>query len=1240
MSPEGTLAAMLETFVVDWSSALPSSVQKTLALARHLQRRGVELQTADERRQQAELERMMQSPSDKATLTQITDQAFRAKAPRRAAEQLTHILDVQGVPRFFSPLERVMLKGFQSFGSLLPGVSMPMVRERMRAETANVILPAEPEVLAEHLRERREQDVRMNVNYLGEALLGEDEARSRLQSYLAALQLPEIEVISVKVSTIYSQITPLGRRHSVKILADRLELLYRAAAKARFERRDGTSVPKFVYLDMEEYRDLGVTAEAFMRTLERPGLEAVDAGIALQAYIPDSYLVQQQLLRWARRRVSKGGSPVTIRLVKGANMESERFEASVCGWEQAPFHKKIETDANYKRMLQIALTQENINAVRVGVATHNVFEVAYALVLASERGIEKGVQYEMLEGMANHQRRAIHELASDLLLYAPATRREEFISAIGYLIRRLDENTGPENFLRHAFKLEVDSPVWYELERAFTESFELQATLPSASRRTQNRNELPADSLVRSSEPKAFDNDSNTDWSLEHNLEWAEKLVADWQAREGARAAEVPIVIAGAEVFDREVALSLDPSRPGVVVARHRLATSADIDRAIACAVADPKGWRALGEAERGAILAGVADELRKARGELLGAALADGGKLLVESDPEISEAIDFVEYYAMTAREFRSFETLSAKPKGVVAVVSPWNFPIAIPCGGIVAGLAAGNTVIVKPSPHTVLCAYVLCQCFWRAGVPMEALQLAPCSVEDGGSRLVSSPAVDVVILTGGTATALRMLAAKPAMNLLAETGGKNATIVTAMSDRDLAIKHILHSAFGHSGQKCSATSLLVLEGEVYDDAEFRKTLVDAIRSLKVGSSWAFDTRLGPLIMPPAGHLLRGMKELDEGESWALLSENAADNPCLHSPAVKWDVRPGSYSHMTEFFGPVLSVMRADDLVHAIAVVNQTGYGLTSGIESLDEREQALWREHIRAGNLYINRVTTGAIVLRQPFGGVGKSAFGPGIKAGGPNYVAQLMEFTGRSSSDATQEQRSPRIVAPGGTMLASGCFEDAGLDRLRVEFTSQLNKTPEEATLPAADIGRLLAALHSYDLSSRTEFGIEHDHFKLVGQDNLRLYHPVPRIHVRVHAEDTVFDVLARVIAARTVGCGVIVSSPPGLGHPALAWLTRARSSWGVSFATVEETCAEVAVRIREGGTDRVRYAAPSRVPLEVLAAVGDSGVYVARAPVVAEGRIELLWYVSEQSISHDYHRYGNLGARSEEDRHEVR
>ncbi len=268
----------------------PALIERAIALARELQERAHALQTPAERRQQAELDRMLQVPEDKATLVQLTDRAFRAHSPARVAEQFTHILDVQGVPRFFSPIDRALLRGFQTFGGWLPGVAVPIVKGHMQHETANVVLPAEPEVLATHLDARQAEGLRMNVNFLGEALLGEDEARRRMQGYIAALESPHIECLSVKISTLYSQISALARGSTVEILCDRLEPLYRAAARvtrfrpAPMERR----VAKFLYLDMEEYRDMRLTAEAFMRTLERPGLERVNAGIALQAYIPDS----------------------------------------------------------------------------------------------------------------------------------------------------------------------------------------------------------------------------------------------------------------------------------------------------------------------------------------------------------------------------------------------------------------------------------------------------------------------------------------------------------------------------------------------------------------------------------------------------------------------------------------------------------------------------------------------------------------------------------------------------------------------------------------------------------------------------------------------------------------------------------------------------------------------------------------------------------------------------------------
>ena len=1219
------LRSLLDQHSVDSDSSLPEDVQLSIAVARHLQTRANALQTPQERRQQAELDRMIQSPSDKITMIQMTDQAFRARTPNRAVDQLVHILDVQGVPRFFTPMDRALLMGFQSFGSYLPGVAVPMVKEKMQQETANVILPAEPELLAEHLQARRDAGMRMNVNFLGEALLGEKDAHARLQKYLQAMQNPNIEVVSVKISTIYSQISSLAFENTLDILCDRLELLYRASAKSTFTRADGTTVPKFVYLDMEEYRDMRLTSEAFRRTLSRPGLEDVQAGIVLQAYIPDSFLAQKALTNWAQARVESGGAPITMRIVKGANMEMERFEAALHGWSQAPYQNKLETDANYRRMVNWGLQSENISAVHLGIASHNLFEVAYALVTAAKLDALDKVQFEMLEGMANHQRRALQELVSDLLLYAPACRKEEFIHAIGYLVRRLDENTGPNNFLRHAFRLEVGSADWQELESQFCDAFDQMQTLSEVPRRGQDRREDPVSPMKSDTCWQDFKNESDTDFSLPANVQWAQSILADWKDRHSEQATDIPLVVAGKRVSEERVQReSYDPSRPDVIVARYRQANADDIERAVACAKADEDGWRSKSVSERRTVLVGVAQMIRERRGELMGAAVADGGKTLLQSDPEVSEAIDFVEFYGQTAEYFDQLSGVTTTGRGVVAVVSPWNFPIAIPCGGVAAALAAGNTVILKPASDTVLVAYELCKCFWDAGVSTKTLQLIPCSGATEGQQLAGHTDVDTVILTGGTETALSMLEHRVDIRLLAETGGKNATIVTALADRDQAIKNVIHSAFSHAGQKCSATSLLILEGEVYEDAQFKKTLCDAVESMKVGSAWELETKIGPLIRPPSGELESALKELEKGESWAVMPSPDPDNRQLYSPAVKWGVTPNSFTHCTEFFGPVLAVMRADNLRHAIDLVNHSGYGLTSGLESLDEREQEIWKDEIRAGNLYINRGTTGAIVLRQPFGGMGKSAFGPGIKAGGPNYVAQLMDFEDAATPDGTSQHTID--------------------DPLLGDLLGRL-KDAESGVVSPDDCERVELAARSYSWQYAAEFGQQHDHMRLIGQDNIRRYLPVRELRIRIDVADSPVEILSRVAAARLVGCRVTLSyereiDPTSAVGKCLEWLDQATESWAAAIEFVEESDEELAKAIENGWARRIRYADAGRVPDVIRKAANLHDSYVADEPVLTEGRIELVWYLEEQSISDNYHRYGNLGDRIDEARAAVK
>ncbi len=440
---------------------------------------------------------------------------------------------------------------------------------------------------------------------------------------------------------------------------------------------------------------------------------------------------------------------------------------------------------------------------------------------------------------------------------------------------------------------------------------------------------------------------------------------------------------------------------------------------------------------------------------------------------------------------------------------------------------------------------------------------------------------------------TARLFLGWRPDLPLFAETSGKNAVIITALADRDQAIRDLVRSAFGHNGQKCSAASLAICEAEVYDDPDFRRQLRDAAASLAVGSAWELGSRVTPLTQAPGAALRRALTVLDEGEEWLLEPRPAPDNAQLWSPGIKLGVRPGSFFHRTECFGPVLGLMRAEDLDQAVALANATPFGLTSGIQTLDDREIAHWVDRLDAGTLYVNRPITGAIVGRQPFGGWKASSVGPGAKAGGPNYVLQLGRW---------------RQVAPpagGGEPLPEAL---AGLlERCMAEL-----RDAEARAL-------VRASAASYAGAWRRHFSREHDPAEILGERNAFRYRPCRRVIVRGTAAAAV--TLSQVaLSACVAGVPLTVSLAPD--SPPAAWLAECD---GVTLV-VEAEAGFVERLAHPEDAERVRVWEP--ISTAARAAANGVGLTVIDAPVVANGRLELRWYLREQTVSRVRHRYGSV------------
>lgn len=940
--------------------------------------------TVQEKRDQLEIHRMMEDPIGKPFTMALTDQGFRTKSQLRAADQIAFLIKEWGVPTFLTRPLRYALYAFRWFGKWFFPFTVPFTRSMIRKKTTSLIILGEEKQVVEHIERRKNEGVKINLNHLGEAILGEEEARRRLNLYLKDLKNPSIEYISVKVSTLYSQISLLNFETTLNVLSERYLHLLHAANANKITNKEGILEAKFVNLDMEEYKDLDLTTVLFKQVLDRPECLKFSAGIVLQAYLPDSFDIQKDLTEWAEKRVSLGGAPIKIRLVKGANLAMEELESSLRGWMRAPYETKEEVDANFKRMLNYAF--DHIEAVHIGIGSHNLFDISYALVEARKRGLKKHITFEMLEGMAEPIRRVLAKVWDDLLLYCPTSKEAEFQNAVAYLVRRLDENTAPHNFLRNMFNLEPDSPAFLKEADAFRESVKKQNTVYTNKRRTQDRHQLPE------KRPSCrFTNEPDTDLSLEKNRKWAEEIYRSWERKD---IEPIPLVIGG-EILKGKEEKGIDPSRPGFLFS-YGVAEDEAVEKAL----------QTVAETYPSDDLSHVADALREARADLIGAMILNTGKNFSEADVEVSEAIDFAAYYLRQKESFKYLEDIEFKPKGGVLIAPPWNFSVSIPLGGIMGALVTGNNVIFKPAKEAVLPGWVLAQALWKAGVSKKRLQFLLCEDEPYGSRLVSDKRIKTVVLTGSSQTARHLQNIQNGFKLLGETGGKNGIIVSNMSDHDLAIKETIHSAFGYSGQKCSAASLLVLHEELYNDPHFKEQLRDAAASLKVGSAWNRTSKATPLIAEPSPHLLRALTTLEEGEEWLLKPEVDPKNPRLWSPGIKWGVSRGSFTHMTEFFGPVLAVLKYRSLDEAIDIVNETPYGLTSGLFSLDDREIEKWLNKIIAGNLYINRSTTGAVVERQPFGGTKDSSFGTGFKAGGPNYLFPFLEKIdrgGKNSHDA---------------------------------------------------------------------------------------------------------------------------------------------------------------------------------------------------------------------------------------------
>ena len=837
----------------------------------------------------------------------------------------------------------------------------------------------------------RKDKMAFTVDLLGEAVITEVEAQSYLQRYtdlmseLAAASkkwknvalideadgeaLPKVQV-SVKLTAFYSQFDPLDDKGSEEKVVSHIRTLLRRAKEL------GVAI----HFDMEQYIYKDLTFNILKKLLmEEEFKQRTDIGMTIQAYLRDSEEDAKSLIEWAKQR----GNPITIRLVKGAYWDQETITAEQKHWKQPVYNDKAATDINFEKITQLLL--ENHQYIYAAIGSHNVRSQAKAIAIAQSLNIpQRNFEMQVLYGMGDKIAKSLVEQGYRVRVYCPYG---ELLPGMAYLIRRLLENTANSSFIRQ------------DMENRPVEELIAAPVLGEGVEREEAKDNSSEAASVNSFNPSA-----DSDYAIE---ELRTKSQAAFEAVKKELGKTYLPLINGEYVETENKVDSVNPSNYSQVVGKVGLINVEQAETAIQAAKTAFKTWKKTSAKQRADIIRKAGDIIEQRRAELSAWIVLEVGKPVREADAEVSEAIDFCNYYASEMErldEGFNYDVAGEnnryiyQPRGIAVVISPWNFPFAIATGMTVAALVTGNCTLLKPAETSAVIAAKITEVLVEAGIPKGVFQYVPGKGSVVGAYLVDHIETHVIAFTGSQEVGCKIYAdaavLKPGQKhmkrVIAEMGGKNGIIIDESADLDQAVVGAVQSAFGYSGQKCSACSRVIVVETVYDT--FIQRFVEATKSLNIGETELPGTQVGPVIDQKSQSRIREYVEKGKAEAEVALEMSAPENGYFIGPVIFGNVPADGIIAQEEIFGPVVAVIKVKDFQEALKVANGTNYALTGGLYSRTPSHIAQAQEEFEVGNLYINRTITGAIVSRQPFGGFKLS--GVGSKAGGPDYLLQFLE------------------------------------------------------------------------------------------------------------------------------------------------------------------------------------------------------------------------------------------------------
>jgi RHH-type proline utilization regulon transcriptional repressor/proline dehydrogenase/delta 1-pyrroline-5-carboxylate dehydrogenase len=920
---------------------------------------------------------------------------------------------VQHLDEYFADMRNgyaPLIRTGVSLARIVPIISGKFLRWNVSGMARQFIAGRSPEDVMKTLRKKRRQGIGFTVDLLGEAVVSEEEAAEymgRCQELLEHLaretrgwtdplgknsELFPVVNVSVKISALYSQMNPADPADAIAHLAPRLRPILRRAKE----------LGAFINFDMESYAHKNATLELFRTLFTEPEFrDWPHAGIVIQAYLRDAETDLRDLIAWGQAR----GTRFTVRLVKGAYWDYEKIKSTQNGWVIPVWLQKPESDANFERLTRILLENESIVTSAFG--SHNVRSIAYAQAQAEELRIDRSrFEFQLLYGMAGPIKRALVDVGYRVREYSPVG---ELLPGMSYLVRRLLENTSNEGFLRAKFSEHISATQLLRDPREL-----VNGVVPAAGREglagdtpaSTGVSDFSRNGATLETPPgDTYKNASLVNFVYPECQEKMRTALREVRARFGQKH---PLVIDGKEIWTDKLLKSVNPSAPDEIIGYVAEAGIPETERAVKAARRAFETWARTPVEERCQLLERAAAILDRRRFELSAVEVFEVGKAWAEADGDIREAMDFCLFYAHQMRLIgypRLTQNVPGEesyqhywPRGVALVIAPWNFPVAILCGMVTAALVTGNAVIMKPAEPSAILGSLLMEVFQEAGVPPGVLNCLHGRGSVIGAYLVDHPDVEMIAFTGSREVGLRIWESagktrpgqRELKRVVCEMGGKNAVIVDSDADLDETIVDTIYSAFGYQGQKCSACSRLIALEENYERVMHR--LLAAAASLRVGNPEQPGITVGPVIDETAYHRIQEIIETGKTEATlAFQATNIPDKGYFIPPTIFTDVKPEMTLSQCEIFGPVLSVLKARDLDDAIRIANDTDYALTAGFFSRSPANIERVKAELVAGNVYVNRSCTGAVVGRHPFGGFKMS--GGGTKAGGNDYLLNFL-------------------------------------------------------------------------------------------------------------------------------------------------------------------------------------------------------------------------------------------------------